>query len=192
MGRLALSNLNGGGLSVTLLRFIVLVLEERPSLRAQVLGLLGGIGLMGRKPSRRAVSDTVLPAVWIGGAFAIIENIYYLTGPFREVENLLLVGGRLLLPPLAHLCFAVLMGVLYGLAEDGGLRRFLLFPAALLLPIALHGLWDWIAFSADIYGGWILVAGIPVVILLPLLTWWMLRWARRREMAGLADAAVQA
>jgi len=28
-----------------------------------------------------------MPAVWIGGAFAIIENVYYLSGPLREAPT---------------------------------------------------------------------------------------------------------
>lgn len=106
------------------------------------------------------VFDGVVYAVCIGMGFAGIENIMYLFGD----ENWVLMSiSRALLAVPMHYFFAVIMGSFFALGWFDRRNRSAYMTAALLVPIAVHGIYDTLCFSLDIDEG---LSGLVLLVFL--------------------------
>ena len=111
-----------------------------------------------RSPEFDCQFDGVVYAVFVSLGFALWENISYVMAYGFQTAIL-----RALTAIPGHACFGVYMGVFYGLArrsENRGLGReakaFRIL--SVLLPVLLHGAYDYIASSDT--GDWIFVGFI--------------------------------
>ena len=98
-----------------------------------------------KEPAFNCTYDGVVYGTAVAAGFAALENILYL---FRHGVGVLLPRALISIP--GHICFGVLMGVWYGLAQEAAVRgdekrardcRFVSFA----LPALLHGLFDILA-----------------------------------------------
>lgn len=98
--------------------------------------------------------DGVVYAVFVSLGFAVWENIsYVLTYGFSTA----LVRAVTAIP--GHACFGIFMGVFYGLSKREAnwkqTNRSALFRVlAVLVPVLLHGAYDYIASMEAISGDW--------------------------------------
>ena len=105
-----------------------------------------------KEPNFNCTFDGVVYAVFVSLGFAIIENIKYV---FAYGLATALVRAVTAVP--GHACFGVFMGVFYGLAKrhqfdpDGGAACRKYGIAALVVPVLLHGLYDFTATSSQVY-----------------------------------------
>lgn len=91
--------------------------------------------------------DGIVYAVCIGMGFAGFENIIYLFGS----DNWLVVGiSRALLSVPAHYFFAVIMGAFFALGRFDKQKRTTYYMLALIVPVVVHGLYDFFCFSTAI------------------------------------------
>lgn len=111
-----------------------------------------------RSPEFDCQFDGVVYAVFVSLGFALWENISYVMAYGFQTAIL-----RALTAIPGHACFGVYMGVFYGLArrsENRGLggeaKAFRIL--SVLLPVLLHGAYDYIASSDT--GDWIFVGFI--------------------------------
>ena len=106
--------------------------------------------------------DGIVYGTSISLGFATAENILYLLG--NGVEYAL---GRALLPVSSHALFGVLMGFYFGKSKLSSIkkRRRLLIFMALIVPILLHGFYDYILLTFDQWILWM----VPFMIFL----WWL-------------------
>ena len=114
--------------------------------------------------------DGIVYACFISLGFAGVENILYVTDGGAEIG---LVRAFTAVP--AHALFGVVMGYQVGLAmffPQEKARRFFL---AMLLPILLHGVYDFILMSGHPY---LLLAFIPYVTFL-----WFFGLRRMRQLS---------
>lgn len=111
-----------------------------------------------KNPNFNEKFDGIVYAVFISLGFAAIENILYVfehgaaTGYIRMVVS---VPG--------HAIFGIAMGYYFGLAKFYSARRRLLLIRALLYPILLHGIFDFILMYGDRR---LLILFVPFVIYL--------------------------
>ena len=101
-----------------------------------------------RSPHFNCQYDAVVYAVFVSLGFALLENIFYVIN--GGISTALL---RAVLSVPGHACFGVFMGVFYGVAKRASIYgdelrsrrwRFL----GILVPVLLHGTYDFLA-SAD-------------------------------------------
>ncbi|WP_110927591.1 glutamic-type intramembrane protease PrsW [Bacillus massiliglaciei] len=92
--------------------------------------------------------------------FATMENILYLIA--NGVGD---AFGRALLPVSSHALFGVIMGYYLGKAKFSSKNNKVYLFIALLLPVLLHGIYDYILMSFNFWQYWIL----PFMIGL----WWL-------------------
>lgn len=85
--------------------------------------------------------DGIIYAVMIGMGFATVENIEYIRQFGLETGV-----ARFFLSVPAHASFAVLMGYNAGLAKSGQGRKGWLMARSLLIPVLLHGSYDFFLF----------------------------------------------
>ena len=102
--------------------------------------------------------DGIVYAVFISLGFAGVENIFYVS-QFGFSTGLI----RAITAVPAHMLFGVAMGYYFGLARFTPGKNTIVFIKALLLPVLLHGLYDFILFSVNTY---LLLFFIPYVIYL--------------------------
>jgi RsiW-degrading membrane proteinase PrsW (M82 family) len=102
--------------------------------------------------------DGIVYACFISLGFAGIENILYVTDGGMSVG---ITRAFTAIP--AHALFGVMMGYQFGLARFYPKERSWRLFLALLIPILLHGIYDFILMSGHPY---LLVAFIPYLILL--------------------------
>jgi RsiW-degrading membrane proteinase PrsW (M82 family) len=114
--------------------------------------------------------DGIVYACFISLGFAGIENILYVSdGGFS-------VGiTRAFTAVPAHALFGVIMGYQFGLARFYPEERFWRFFLALLIPILLHGIYDFILMSGHPY---LLFAFIPYLVFL-----WIFGFRRIRQLS---------
>ncbi len=104
-----------------------------------------------KEPHFNCTFDGVVYAVFVSLGFAIIENIKYV---FAYGLGTALIRAVTAIP--GHACFGVFMGVYYGLAKrhqldsDGGTACKRYGIAALVVPVLLHGLYDFTATTAQV------------------------------------------
>lgn len=97
------------------------------------------------------VTDGIVYGLLIGAGFAMVENfIYFALSPSEELRFLLL--GRIALGWLSHSTFTALIGAGFGYARETAerRRRWRAPLIGLLAAIALHTLFDFVAFSAHV------------------------------------------
>ncbi len=98
--------------------------------------------------------DGVVYAVFVSLGFAVWENIsYVLSFGFSAA----VVRAVTAIP--GHACFGVFMGIFYGIAKkyaNRGNRQVsgLFSVLALLIPVLLHGAYDYIASMEELQNGW--------------------------------------
>ena len=102
--------------------------------------------------------DGIVYAVFVSLGFAAVENILYVTG------NGVSTGiSRAITAVPAHAIFGITMGFYFGLAKFYQKQRQQLKIKALLFPILLHGIYDFILFTGY---EWITVVFIGFVVYL--------------------------
>lgn len=110
--------------------------------------------------------DGIIYCVFVSLGFATIENIFYVFDGSYSVGMI-----RAILSVPAHMLFAVSMGYYLSLskfAQDG--KNTVFFLKSLLVPILLHGVYDFILMSRYTF---LLILFIPYVI-------WMWRFNLKR------------
>lgn len=95
--------------------------------------------------------DSVVYASFLGLGFAIFENLIYILGSYDLLT--IFVRGFVTLP--AHIFFGIFMGYYLGLSkkcEIEGKRKdkFKYLILALLVPVLLHGFFDYCLFTGDV------------------------------------------
>lgn len=105
--------------------------------------------------------DGILYAASISLGFATMENVLYALYATSSFGTLLL---RALLPVSGHALFGVMMGYYLGKAKFSPKikSRWFLF-VSLLLPLLLHGVYDWILLALEQVWIWFI---IPFMVLL--------------------------
>lgn len=104
--------------------------------------------------------DGIVYAVCVGMGFAAVENVMYILGALEGYSNLVygiipafrLSVSRGLLSIPGHFAFAVFMGYYYSLASFRPSRRGYYLSMALLVPIAIHGSFDYILMRTEAAG----------------------------------------
>lgn len=86
--------------------------------------------------------DGIVYAVFVSLGFALVENIMYVLEYGHEVA-----WARALTAVPAHALFGVTMGYYFSLARFNINRRAVNFLTALLMPVLLHGIYDFILMS---------------------------------------------
>lgn len=102
------------------------------------------------------IFDGIIYAVCIGMGFAGFENILYLA----QSDSWVLTGIiRALVSVPGHYFFAIIMGAFFSLARFDSVNRRRNYILALALPIAAHGIFDFLLFSIPIleYGSGLLI-----------------------------------
>jgi RsiW-degrading membrane proteinase PrsW (M82 family) len=100
--------------------------------------------------------DGIIYAVYISMGFALIENILYVFGGGHGVGIL-----RALTAVPGHALFGIAMGYYFGLARFFEKKSAYYLKMALIVPIILHGIYDFILMSQS---GWLLLLFIPFLI----------------------------
>ncbi|WP_026906576.1 glutamic-type intramembrane protease PrsW [Paucisalibacillus globulus] len=88
--------------------------------------------------------DGIVYAVSISLGFATIENILYLF-----VNGIEYAFSRAIFPVSSHALFGVIMGYYFGKAKMNSENRILNIALALVIPITLHGLYNFILGSVE-------------------------------------------
>lgn len=114
--------------------------------------------------------DGIVYACFISLGFASIENIMYVT------DGGLSVGiTRAFTAIPAHALFGIMMGYQFGLARFYPAERYWRLFLAVLIPVLLHGIYDFILMSGHPY---LLIAFIPYLIFL-----WLFGFRRLRQLS---------
>ncbi|MCF6242170.1 MAG: PrsW family glutamic-type intramembrane protease [Bacteroidales bacterium] len=100
--------------------------------------------------------DGIIYAVYISMGFAMVENVLYVLGSGHGVGIL-----RALTAVPGHALFGVAMGYYFGLARFLEKKSLYYLKMALIVPIILHGIYDFILMSQS---GWLLLLFIPFLI----------------------------
>ncbi len=98
--------------------------------------------LIWRNPNFNEKFDGIVYAVFVSLGFAAIENIMYVSHGGISVAL-----TRSLTAVPAHALFGISMGYFFGIAHMNREKRNLFLRKALLVPILLHGLYDFILLS---------------------------------------------
>lgn len=88
--------------------------------------------------------DGIVYAVFISLGFALVENIMYVYSYGQSVAY-----TRALTAVPAHALFGVTMGYFFAMAKFGAKDRSLNFVKALIYPVLLHGIYDFILMSQN-------------------------------------------
>jgi len=102
--------------------------------------------------------DGIVYATYISLGFAAVENILYVTGSGVETGIM-----RAITAVPAHAIFGITMGFYFGLAKFYEKERKSLKFKALLYPILLHGIYDFILFTGI---EWLTIVFVAFVIFL--------------------------
>jgi RsiW-degrading membrane proteinase PrsW (M82 family) len=114
--------------------------------------------LIWKSPEFNEKFDGIVYAVYVSLGFAAVENILYVT------QGGLGTGlTRAITAVPAHAIFGVTMGFYFGMAKFYEKERKKLKQKALLFPILLHGIYDFILFTGI---AWLTVVFIGFVIYL--------------------------
>ena len=114
--------------------------------------------LVWKSPSFNEKFDGIVYAVFVSLGFAAVENIMYVTDGGMQTA---IVRSLTAVP--AHALFGVTMGYYMGIARMYDELRTPYLWKAILIPILLHGIYDFI-LMVEI--GWLLTFFVPYVILL--------------------------
>ncbi len=136
------------------------VIEEGVKLAALRLTLF-------RNPNFTKAVDGITYAVFLSLGFALVENIVHVT----QLE----IGVvRAFTATPAHALFAVSMGYWLGKYRFSGNKRHFLY--ALIIPVGLHGVYNYLIMSGQLWG---VILFAPYIIFL----WWlgMLKFTKLNE-----------
>jgi RsiW-degrading membrane proteinase PrsW (M82 family) len=98
--------------------------------------------LIWKSPDFNEKFDGIVYAVFVSLGFAALENVLYVTG--NGFANGIM---RAITAVPAHAIFGVTMGFYFGMAKFYEKERAQLKRKALLLPMLLHGIYDFILFT---------------------------------------------
>jgi RsiW-degrading membrane proteinase PrsW (M82 family) len=98
--------------------------------------------LIWRSPEFNDKFDGIVYAVFVSLGFAAVENILYVTG-----SGVTTGISRAITAVPAHAIFGITMGFYFGMAKFFEKQRRQLKQKALLYPIVLHGIYDFILFT---------------------------------------------
>ncbi|MBD0380620.1 glutamic-type intramembrane protease PrsW [Paenibacillus sedimenti] len=125
--------------------------------------------------------DGIVYAVAVSLGYATLENIIY---AFLNASSFSALMIRALLPVSGHALFGVMMGYYMGKAKFTPNKSQRYLWISLLLPIAWHGLFDYILLVAKSYWVWIM---IPVMSYLWIRTIWRIDRANARSPLRIAS-----
>ena len=96
--------------------------------------------------------DSVVYASFLGLGFAIFENLIYMLGDI----NLLTIISRGFITLPAHIFFGVFMGYYLGLSKKNEIEndkksKYKYLGKALVIPVLLHGFFDYCLFTGDTF-----------------------------------------
>lgn len=165
---MSLIGLFGGYMKVFWNAFIVAACTE------EFFKFLFLYGLIWKSPEFNEKFDGIVYAVFVSLGFAAVENIMYVT---RYGQDVGLTRALTAVP--AHFLFGVSMGYFVGLARFVASKRTMMMRNALLVPILLHGSYDFILMSQE---PWLLLAFVPFVI-------WMWR-SGLKKMRELSESSI--
>lgn len=114
-----------------------------------------------KSPSFNEKFDGIVYAVFVSLGFAAIENVIYVLEGGMQTAVI-----RALTAVPAHAIFGITMGYYLGIAHMYKELRSKYLFRALLVPIILHGFYDFILM---VEAGWLLMLFIPYVIVLYLM-----------------------
>lgn len=130
--------------------------------------------LVWRSPSFNEQFDGIVYAVFVSLGFAGVENVLYVIDGGMQTAL-----TRAITAVPAHAIFGIAMGYYLGIARMYKELRSAYLGRALLVPVLLHGIYDFI-LMVEI--GWLLLLFIPYVIWLYIMG--------MRKMKRLSDASV--
>ncbi|MEN8116468.1 MAG: PrsW family glutamic-type intramembrane protease [Bacteroidota bacterium] len=102
--------------------------------------------------------DGIVYATYVSLGFAAVENVLYVTGGGIETGIM-----RAITAVPAHAIFGITMGFYFGLAKFYERERRSLKQKALIYPIVLHGIYDFILFTGI---QWLTIVFVGFVIFL--------------------------
>jgi hypothetical protein len=115
------------------------------ALPEEAIKLAGIVVLFARRYRTIRAHDLIVLAAAMSAGFAALENLFYLADGNRW-------GGTAALRSISavpsHIFTGVIMGACLAAARDGH-ARWLLWPAAYLAPVTLHGLYDFLIFYRE-------------------------------------------
>ncbi len=114
--------------------------------------------LIWRSPSFNEKFDGIVYAVFVSLGFAGVENVLYVMEGGMQTAFL-----RALTAVPAHAIFGIIMGYYLGIAHMYAELKVKYLVRALLVPIVLHGIYDFILM---VEVGWLLLLFVPYVIVL--------------------------
>ncbi len=114
--------------------------------------------LIWKSPSFNEQFDGIVYAVYVSLGFAAVENVMYVMDGGFETAAL-----RALTAVPAHAIFGITMGYFFGIARRYEELRKGFMRRALLIPIVIHGIYDFILMVGI---PWLLTLFIPYVIYL--------------------------
>jgi RsiW-degrading membrane proteinase PrsW (M82 family) len=114
--------------------------------------------LIWKSPSFNEKFDGIVYAVFVSLGFAGVENVIYVMEGGMQVAV-----TRAITAVPAHAIFGVTMGYYMGIAHMYRELKGKYLGRALLVPIILHGIYDFILM---VEVGWLLLLFIPYVVLL--------------------------
>ncbi|MGO4539752.1 glutamic-type intramembrane protease PrsW [Paenibacillus sp. 2TAB19] len=105
--------------------------------------------------------DGIVYAASISLGFATMENVLYAIYSPASFATLL---GRALLPVSGHALFGIMMGYYFGKAKFApAIKTRRLLAISMLLPFALHAIYDWIIISIGSNYLWFMVPFMAVL-----------------------------
>jgi len=115
--------------------------------------------------------DGVVYATFLSLGFALIENIGYVV---LNTNGLTTALVRAVTAIPGHACFGVFMGVFYGIAKSYDYRgehgKTVFFRIlALVVPILLHGTYDYLTTLANQWYSWIFVGFVVILFIVSLI-----------------------
>ncbi|MCM1108923.1 MAG: PrsW family glutamic-type intramembrane protease [Clostridium sp.] len=131
--------------------------------------------LVRRNPFFDEHMDGVVYACCVSMGFAGVENVLYMLGNIDNLASIALTRALLSVP--GHFFFNVFTGFYYSLAVFGNpAHKAHNLTLALLVPILLHGAFDFGLFSMNVSPGW----ALPAFVLFLLVCRYNWKYGRRR------------
>ncbi|MDF1574039.1 MAG: PrsW family glutamic-type intramembrane protease [Bacteroidales bacterium] len=140
----------------------------------ELFKFLGLCLLVWKSSSFNEQFDGIVYAVFVSLGFAGVENVLYVSDGGMETA---LIRAITAVP--AHAIFGVTMGYYLGIAHMYKELRSRYLARALLVPVVLHGIYDFILM---VEVGWLLLFFIPYVF--------MLYFMAARKMKRLSDSSI--
>ena len=112
--------------------------------------------------------DGIIYAVFISLGFAAVENILYV---FQHGGHVGMLRAFTAVP--AHAIFGMAMGYYFGLARFSREKKSQLLILALIIPLFLHGFYDFMIFSEN---EWLLLLFFPYIVFM-----WILGFKKMKK-----------